>query len=142
MKKMFISENTSTEIIDGQEVAIKYIALANSVVGNRAYTAPGVVQPETTPVESKIININFDLKAYKAEEADVITFDKVSQKTDAEIKSFSENVQIDLMKVPVPVLDLKKFKNAGELNEAIENYYFEQGLKNSAYGLIKWTEKA
>ena len=137
MKKMFISENTSTEIIDGQEVAIKYIALVNSVVGNRVYAVPGVTQQE-----SKIININFDLKAYKAEEADAITFEKVAQKTDGEIKSFSENVQIDLMKIPVPVLDLKKFKNAGELNEAIENYYFEQGLKTSAYGLIKWIEKA
>lgn len=142
MKKMFISESTSTEIIDGQEVAIKYIALANSVVGNRAYAVPGVAQPGAKPEESKIININFDLKAYKAEEADAITFEKVAQKTDVEIKSFSENVQIDLMKIPVPVLDLKKFKNAGELNEAIENYHFEQGLKTSAYGLIKWIEKA
>lgn len=137
MKRMFISESTSTEIIDGQEVAIKYIALANSVVGNRTYAVPGVAQQE-----SKIININFDLKAYKAEEADAITFEKAAQKTDGEIKSFSENVQIDLMKIPVPVLDLKKFKNAGELNEAIENYHFEQGLKTSAYGLIKWIKKA
>lgn len=138
--KVFISQNTSTETVNGQEVQVKAVAFANSVNINRGMQVPAMPSNTPTGERVKIVNINFSLKYLPVEKVEALKKEELAVPTPDDLKMFSENLQVDLNKTPAASLDAK-LKTAGEQQDALEDYYFEQGLKSSAFGMIGWDEK-
>lgn len=136
MGKLFISENSKLDVIDGKEVSVKYVAYANSININKSQSHMQGAAPK------KFVNTNIIIKAVLEKKADTLTVEQLMQTSDAEVKTFSENMQIDLSEIAVPAFDPKNFKTSMELQDSLEDYYFEKGLKKSVYGIVNWIVKA
>lgn len=135
MGKLFISENSKTETIGNKEVSVKYIAYASNI---NVYNGP---TNSSDGGAEKTANINVVIKIVPEDKANSLTKDKLMQLSDPDAKVFNENMPVNLSKIPVLALELKNYKSSMDLHGVLEDYYFEQCLKKSVFGIINWIEK-